>query len=271
VAGIATSRLSPVDVVAEVLGDIQAVTDGLAAADRTAMRDNPVARDIARESLALADLGRYFAHKLRGAVALAVYQSTGVANWLNAARDETTTADDAWRVLANDTAYILPFYDRMRLSPLGYDPFHWKAEVPALAADGKAIAAAVAAVSASPPSFSGSLPDPQVWLVSPRIPGPGLSELSITPAIATAPNWTVRVRFQAALTTATTVRVLWKPFDNESDWSAVDASPTDDGSYSATVSSDGSGAMFAVEVRDGQGAWRYPDPRAATPYVPLPP
>ena len=57
---------------------------------------------------------------------------------MNAAQDETTTADDAWRSLANDTAYILPFHDRMRLAPLGYDPFHWKAEVPALAADASA-------------------------------------------------------------------------------------------------------------------------------------
>lgn len=126
-------------------------------------------------------------------------------------------------------------------------------------------------VSASPPSFSGSLPDPQVWLASLRAPGPGLSELSITPAVATALTWTVRVRFQAALSTAATVHGLWKPFDNGFDWSAVDASATGDGSYSATVSSEGSGAMFAAEVRDGQGAWRYPDPRAATPYVPLPP
>jgi len=272
VAGTPTSRLSPVDVAAAVLNDVQVVTEGLAAADTTAIRDNPVARDIAHESLALADLGRYFAHKLRGATALGVYQGTGIASWLAAARDETTTADNAWRTLANDTAYILPFHEQLRLGrELGYDPFHWKVEIPALDADGKSIDNVAAAVNASPPSFSGSLPDPAVWLASPSIAGPGLRDLSISPMVATAQSWTVTARFEASPSSDAKVNVLWKPFDNDSDWTSVDASPTGDGSYLATIRGNGLGALFAVEVHDAQGAWRYPDPRAATPYVSLAP
>ena len=81
----------------------------------------------------------------------------------------------------------------------------------------------------------------------------------------------MRVRFGAALPVNATVRVLWKPFDSERDFVAVDASPAGDGSYTAAIAGEGTGALFAVEVRNAQGAWRYPDPRLATPYVSLPP
>jgi hypothetical protein len=276
VAGLATSRLSPVDVAAEVLGDVERTMDALAGADRDAIRDNALARDIARECRAVADLGRYFAHKLRAATALAVYQRTGRADWLATARDEIAAAHAGWRALADDTAYIRPFHDRLRMertdvAGLGYNPFHWTAVVPALAADDTALDAGLAAVTAAAPAFSGSLPDPRIWIASPRTGGPGFRDLSVTPADGRATAWTVRARFGAALPVNATVRVLWKPFDSERDWSGVDASPASDGSYTAAVTSEGTGAMFAVEVRDAEGAWRYPDPRLATPYVSLPP
>jgi hypothetical protein len=276
VAGSATSRLSPIDVAAEVLADVARTTDALAAVDRAAVRDNTVARDIARECLAVADLGRYFAHKLRAATALAVYQRTGRADWLSAARDELAAAHAGWRDLAGDTAYILPFHDRLRMSRtdvpgLGYDPFHWADVVPALAADDAALDAAEASVSAAPPAFSGSLPGARIWLASPRTAGPGFGDISVMPAAATATAWTVRAHFGTALPVNATVRVLWKPFDSERDWAVVDASPAGDGSYTAAVAGEGTGALFAVDVRDAEGAWRYPDPRLATPYVSLPP
>ena len=165
---------------------------------------------------------------------------------------------------------MMPFHERLRMSTLGYDPFHWNGEVSVLGADGTAIDAVAAAVAASPPPFSGSLPDPRVWLDSPRTPGPGFGDISVTPAVATATSWSVRARFATALPVNATVRVLWKPFESERDWAAVDASPAGDGTYLATIGG-GTGAMFAVEVRDAEGAWRYPDPRLATPYVSLPP
>jgi len=143
--------------------------------------------------------------------------------------------------------------------------------VPALAADDAALDAAEAAVTAAPPPFSGTLPDPRVWLASARAGGPGFGDISVTPAVATATTWSVRARFATALPVNATVRVLWKPFDSERDFTAVDASPAGDGSYTAAVSGEGTGAIFAVEVRTAAGAWRYPDPRIATPYVSLPP
>jgi len=146
IAGSATSRLSPVEVAARVLE----------AADRAALAggapdDNLLARDIVRECHALADLGQYFGHKLRGATALAVYQRVGLSDWLSAARAETATADDAWRQLADDTSYIRPFADHLRMLTIGYDPFHWSEEVPALDADPQAIDASEAQVSAVMP------------------------------------------------------------------------------------------------------------------------
>jgi len=271
VAGAATSRLSPIDVAAEVLTDADRIDAALAAVDPGVTRDNAVARDLARECAALADLGRFFAHKLRSATALGVYQRAGRADWLAAARAETAAAGDAWKALAADTQYIMPFHERLRMSTLGYDPFHWNAEVSALDVDGTAIDAVAAAVAAAPPPFSGSLPDPRVWVDSPRTPGPGFGDISVTPAVATATSWSVRARFATALPINATVRVLWKPFESERDWAAVDASPAGDGTYTATITGQGTGALFAVEVRDAEGAWRYPDPRLATPYVSLAP
>jgi hypothetical protein len=271
VAGQDTSRVSPIDVAAILLDDAERAESSLMAADAVAVRENVLARDLARETLALVDLGRYAGHKLRAATALAVYASTGRDDWMTAARAESNAAADAWRSLAGHTGYIQPFHERLRMLPLGYDPFHWADEVPALSADGAALDAAAAAVAANPPSFSGTLPDPRVWLASPRPTGPGLGDIVISPAVASAASWTVTARFAAPVPIDATVQILWKPFDSEKDWSAADASPTGDGGYAATIAGGGAGGLFAVEVRDAAGAWRYPDPRETMPYVSLPP
>ena len=286
VAGRPTSRVSPADVAAQVLADAERVEMTLRAAaadDPTAevLRDGVLARDIARESQALADLGRHFGHKLRAATALAVYSQTGTPAWLTSARAETAIADAAWRKLADDTGYIKPFHERLRMSRLGYDPFHWSKLVPALDADGKALDAMAARVAASPPAPPArSLPNPDAWLASPRPPGPGLASLAVTPAIATATTWDVAVRFASPLPAEgaapgpnlqNEVNVLWKPFDSHSDWSSVPAYPGADGTFTATVAGGGEGALFAVELRTAAGAWRYPDPMSATPYVSVAP
>jgi hypothetical protein len=272
--GRATPRVSPVDVAAIVLDEAAAVDAALAAADVDADARGAVARDLVRECRALADLGRYFGHKLRAATALAVYTRTGVAEWLEAARAETATADDAWRALAADTAYIKPFREHLRMLVLGVEPFHWTAEVPGLAADGDALDAVAAKVAAAPPVFTGVLPNPAAWLAETRAPGPGLAELSVAPASGTAPSppgWTVRVRFSSALPSGATVAVLAKPFDSETDFAPVPATAAADGTFTAAVPSAGPGGLFAVEVRTPSGAWRYPDPLVATPYVSVAP
>lgn len=259
VSGVPTSRVPPAEIAARVLADAE-----LAAAAAQAVGGGPLARDLARECGALAELGRYFGHKLRGATALAVYARTGVPSWLGAARAETTSADDAWRRLVDQTAYIRPFDERLRMAPLGYDPFHWSRELPGLDADGAALNTATPAVT-----FAGALPDPAVWLNAARSPAPGLAELSVDPADPTAPVWTVRARLATPL--SGTVRVLWKPFDSESDWNAVDTLEQSDGSFIAQIAGGGGGALFAVEVLTAGGAWRLPDATATMPYVPLAP
>ena len=271
VAGVATSRLSPIDVAARVLDDADAVERALRSADATATRDDILARDTARESLALADLGRHFAHKLRAATALAVYARSGVRAWLDAARTETQTADNAWRKLATDTAYIKPFHERLRMMPLGYDPFHWSDEIPSLDDDTAALDTVAASVAAAPPPLPRPLPDPRVWLTSARLPGPGPANLSIAPAIPTVTLWTVTARFASTIAPNASVRILWKPFDSEKDWAAVDAIANVDGSYAASIDGDGTGGLFAVEIVTSAGAWRYPDPMIETPYVALAP
>ena len=46
----------------------------------------------------------------------------------------------------------------------------------------------------------------------------------VDPADPTATTWTVRARFASPLPADATVSVLWKPFDSETDWTAVAAS-----------------------------------------------
>lgn len=265
--GTASSKVSPVDIAALVLAD----ADLAAQAASGANAGDVLARDVARECMAVADLGRYFGHKLRGATALAVYAGSGAPAWLDAARGETATADGAWRSLVADTAYIRPFDERLRMQPLGYDPFHWSLEVPGLDADGAALDDVAAAVAAAPPTFAGTLPDPNLWLAAPRAPAPTLADLSIDPADSTAAVWTVRARFASPLPAEATVSVLWKPFDSETDWTAVAASRDADGTFVATIAGGGAGALFAVELVTPDGAWRLPDALTGTPYLSLPP
>jgi hypothetical protein len=271
VDGRATARVSPVDVAAIVLDDAAAVDAALAAAGVDADAPGVLARDVVRESRALADLGRYFGHKLRAATALAGFARSADGGWLAAARAEATAADDAWRALAADTAYIKPFREHLRMLVLGVDPFHWAAEVPGLAADADALDAVAARVAAAPPAFSGVLPDAEAWLGSPRGSGPGLAELSVTAAGGAGAARAVRVRFSSPLPAGATVAVLGKPFDSETDFSPVAATAAADGSFTATVTTAGAGGLFAVEVRTPTGAWRYPDPLTSTPYISVPP
>ena len=269
----ATSRLSPNDVAALVLDDAaraKAIVD--ASGVDVAGDGNPLARDVARECQAVAELGQYFGHKLRAATALAVYARTNAGDWLTAARAETTTADGAWESLVSATTYIRPFQERLRMWPLGYDPFHWSMETSSLlAGDGAALNAVASAVTAAPPTFTGTLPDPNVWLATARRAPPTLTAFSVDPADATAPRWNVRVSLGADAPADAAVNVLWKPFDSETDWSSVAASVQTDGSFVATIAGGGAGALFAVEIHSSTRAWRLPDVTTGIPYLSLPP
>ena len=115
---------------------------------------------------------------------------------------------------------------------------------------------------------------PEAWLAAARGPGPGLATLTVTPALAAATTWAVTARFATAVPPGATVNVLWKPFDSQSDWSAVPAIANPDGSYGATVAGGALGvlgALFAAELVTPVAAWRYPDPLTATPYVSVAP
>ena len=266
--GGTTTRLSPIDVAKLVLADAAAARAASGVAIDPA---NPEARDVARECVALADLGDYFGHKLRAATALAVYAGSGSADFLSAARAETQAADAAWTSLANDTAYLAPFEERMRMQGLGLFPFHWKLEVPRLAADPASIDSLVSQLQASPPPFTGTLPPASTWLSASRPAGPGLSALTITPLDPNAPSWTVAATLGGVPAVGSTVEILWKPFSGDADWQAVPATGSGT-AYQATIASSSDGALFAVRVAPPSGlGWRYPDLVAATPYVVLAP
>ena len=264
VQGRGTSRLSPVDIAQIVLADAKVA--------RTASQvkidpANAEARDYVRECVALADLGEWFGHKLRSATALAVYERTGSAEWVDAAKSEVAVADAAFTRLAQDTAYIAPFEEPMRMRKLGHPLFHWKEEVASLAWDPSSIDASVENVRAHPPRSGASLPHAKAWLDAPRGSGPGLSQLTIAPMDPRAPSWTVAVTLAGPPPAGARVSVLYRPFKSSGpDWVAVPAAGAGT-SWKATIPGTNDGAMFAVEVAGAQGqAFRYPDVRKETPY-----
>ena len=110
-----------------------------------------------------------------------------------------------------------------------------------------------------------------MWLDAPRGTPPALAALVVTPANPTAPTWTVAVSLASAPPQGAVVRILWKPFDSETDWTAVDASGAGT-AWRATFAGGGGGGAFAVEIvgPPGQG-WRLPDVLKETPYRVLAP
>jgi hypothetical protein len=262
--GRGTSRLTPVDVAQIVLADAKLART---ASEVKIDPANPEARDYVRECLALADLGEWFAHKLRSATALAVYERTGSASFLDAARSEITVADGAFTTLASDTAYIAPFYELMRMRKLNLARFHWRDELPLLAADPLSIEAVAEEVRARPPKPALSPPPAKAWLDAPRGTGPGLSDLVVSPPDPKASSWTVAVTLASPPSAGERVNVLYRTFRSDGpDWAAVSATGAGT-TWKATVPGTGEGGMFAVEIAGGQGhAFRYPDVRKETPY-----
>jgi len=266
-----TSRLSPVDLALMILADAKAAR----AAKQVAIdATNPEARDVVRECVALADLGEWFAHKYRGATALGVYEGSGAAPWLLAARSETRAADAAYTALARDTEYILPFDEHMRMSYELLPNFHWRKQLPHLPEDPASIDAVEGRVRAANTPFHvrGPLPEPSAWLGAARRPGPGLAELQVTPNDPHAPAWTVSITLASSPPSGAVVRVLHRPFRSDGlAWEASDATGSGT-TWTATVAGGAEGGMFAVEVDAGPGkAWRYPDVARETPYRALAP
>ncbi len=267
--GKGSPRLSPVDTALVVLADARKARE---AAHVQVDPQNVEARDYVRECLALADLGDWLGHKLRGATALAVYQGSGSAPWLDAAKSETRAADAAWTALAQATGYIAPFEERMRMKGIGLMNYHWREQVPRLAEDMQSIDEVVKEVAESKPHAKAHLPDPKAWLDKARFPGPGLANLVITPNDASAPEWTVTATFANPVPKGTVVKILHRTFNSQGGgWGSADASGNGT-TYTARVPGTHEGAMFAVEVNAGPGlAWRYPDVLKEVPYRPLAP
>jgi len=262
---VGTPRVTPPEIARILLDDAARARN---AADVAVDPNDAEARDVVRECVALADFAEYYAHKLRAATALAVYEASASDDFLGVARDETALADAAWVSLANDTAYIAPFVDMMTIG----HAFHWRDLVPSLSMDPRSIDDAVAQVKASPPPpVAVPLPSAGAWLDAPRAEGPGLVSLDVSPSDPTAPSWTVRATFARAVPADAAVTIEWKEFPSSSDWTNVAASGSGT-TWEATVTHAGDGGMFAVEVRGRAGVgWHYPDPLTETPYVVLVP
>jgi hypothetical protein len=257
--GRGTSKMSPLDVARVVLDTARRAR---AAATVAVDPANAEARDIQREAVALADLGDFFAHKLRAAAALAVFERTGREDYLAAARAEIGVAHEAWGALVQHCGYIAPFEEWMRMSRVGYrGDYHWSMQ--RLDEDLAALDAAARAQKRRPPAPA-TLPPASAWLASSRGPGPGLAALDVT--VPDAGRFHVSVRFAAPVPAGASVRVLHKAFSGLADWEAIPATGSG-AAFSADVPRRDASGFFAVEIVGGAGVgWRYPDPVRETPY-----
>jgi len=266
-----TSRLSPIDLSLTLLSDGKtARAAALVAIDP----QNREARDVVRECTALADLGDWFAHRLRAATALAVYEGTGSDAWLHAAKGESKVSISAYRDLVRDTGYITPFDDTTRMSRTHLTRFHWSKQLPFVERDLEAIDEVVTTRTKAHPTSKakGPLPAPNAWLTTPRRPGPELVDLKVSPEDPHAAAWKVTVTLGAPPPQGARVRVLHRRFSsNGGDWTSTDAAGSGT-VWTTSIDGTGDGAMFAVEINGVPGeAWRYPDVTKETPYRPLAP
>jgi hypothetical protein len=270
VSGRPTTRISPLDVARVLLDDAaHARVAGSIVGTAPASAET---RDVVRECTALADLATYFAHKLRAASALAVFQKTGRADYRDTASSEAATSAQARRQLAADTRHIAPFADHLRMAALNLGTFHWSRQLDRLAEDQSAIDAISKSVAATPPPPPAvDLPEPSAWLGSQRAPGPGLQSLEVSPPDPAAAAWVVTARLASPAPPGTQVRILWKPFNSQTEWRSAEATATSDGSFAATIDGGAAGGFFAAEVVTDVGGWRYPNAAVATPYIVLPP
>jgi hypothetical protein len=265
VHGRATARMLPLEVARRVLADAEAARDAAAVhVDAHAVEG----RDIIRECVALADLGDWFAHKLRGASALAVYGASGASDYLDAARAESRAAGQAWQTLADHTGYLLPWTEPLRMSFLGITPYHWSALVPRLAADDAGIDAVVADVSQHPRAPTATLPAASAWLDGARAAAPAVVDARVLP---TASGWSATVTLDHA-PAGTTVTLWYKPFSGLASWRAATLSVGVDGRFSGALDGGAAqGLQYAVEVAGSGFAARWPDIATATPYVAVAP
>ena len=271
VHGRATTKLSPLTVVRILLHDAEVAR---AAATAPIDPSNALAVDLARECVALADLGEYFAHKLRAATALAIYAESASPDYLAAARAETQTADDAWKKLADDTAYIAPFLETMRMKMFGTPIYHWSMQVPQLGDDPASIDAFAAKVTRR----QVPVPPASQFLYGVRPDGPGLLSLDVHPPANG--EQIVEARFAHDPPPGAVVHVLWKEFSGFADWHESHA-PREGDVFRAHVPKADNAGFFAVEVQPVQGhgsgpwpvpsGWRYPDVLSGAPYVSVAP
>jgi hypothetical protein len=267
IAHRATTKISPLDVARYVL---DAAAKARAAGQVPIDMANAEAHDIQRECIAEADLGDYFGHKLRAATVLAVYLQSGVQDYLDLARSETTAATDAWTKLAADAEYIKPFVEAMRMKrEIMIAPFHWKAELGWIPDEAKSIDKVQAAVTTTPPPAPNpALAPAATWVANVRPAGPGFTSLTVDPPDPAAASWKVTVVLANAPMAGSVVNLLWKPLEQKPGSDFVPVAMTGSGTtYEATVPGTGSGGIFAVEVVSGTTGWRYPDPMVAVPYL----
>lgn len=281
--GRPTTRLSSLEVAREVLGSAARARE---AASVAIDDSNPWARDVARECVALADLGEYFGHKLRGATALAVFEATGRGDYLSAAMAETEIADTAWAQLGVDTQYIAPFWEMLRMAQLGLPRYHWSYQ--GVGDDPRSIARSIDGAPTPSPEWD-SLPPADTWLNRGRTAGPGLVALFAgPPSSGPAGSLQVTACLARPAPEAAEVSFLWKPFSGSADWQSVAADPLStppepDGpcagacrsercSFGATLTALADGAYFALEIAATTDAgWRYPDVLRGPPYITVAP
>lgn len=258
-----SARMTPLqaaDVLEKTADETMSILAEAQLADPT---DKDQFKCVSLDATALADLAKYYAAKLRGAVDLAIFEECSDVSRAEDAKREAGIAADSWRRLADVTEkHYKPFMEHLRMGDYG-DAYHWSKLIPLLPKDVDAVNTAVDYANAHPkpgvvfPTPSGddrTGPAISVSSSNLRDVGPGEKELTAV-VTATDPSG------------VKSVYLKHKNFPSEARWQLTPMEPKG-GKYTATLDIKSDGALYCFEALDNAGnGTMCPDFLKQTPYI----
>lgn len=257
VAGKPDGRVTPFTVARQLAAAARATRQTLASASKAPAADTGAWRLLQVDLLAAADLGDYYAARIRGMTYLDYALHTGDAQDYHTAVSDLVASRQAWSRLsqAADAVY------RPLANPLRHQlNFQWSSQLAPL----KQVDATAAALWQKHESIQPRLP------LLPDTSSPDFGRVTLT---ARKTGSQVQILSTPGRKGSVASAVLWfKPLPSELPWSSVAMKPAEGSSgWTATVPLDSQGLMYTVELIDRHGAARnFPDSPPETPWEILP-
>jgi hypothetical protein len=247
-----SGRYSPLDV-ARWLDELAAAAEGhLAAARAQAKPDNAELRRWSVDIAAQAGIGRFFAEKLRAAVAFALYERTSDRAALDRALRHYAAARDAWKAVVSATTGV--YVKDLTFGRDSYLRGHWADRLAAIEADLAEMQKAV------PPATDGGGTRSAATLLAALSTDPqsGRPRANHVPPRSFRRGQPLALRVEGGVTG---VRLRYRHANQAETYRSADMSATGDG-HRAEIPGDYTDSPYPLvyffEIRDGRRAWLHP-------------